>query len=60
MSEATFFARFGHLIVLGEEMHLRFSLDSCVFFRADASECAKKTSPADPAPAADNKADLGG
>lgn len=31
MSEATFFARFGHLIVLGEEMDLRFSLDSvCV------------------------------
>lgn len=32
----------------------------CVCFCADASECAKKTSPADPAPAADNKADLGG
>lgn len=31
MSEATFFARFAHLIVLVEEMDLRFSLGSVCF-----------------------------
>lgn len=31
-----------------------------LFLCADTAECAKKTSPADPAPVADTKADLGG